>query len=165
MFYLYTVTHLNAFDFHTEYLEFLNDVKDNLQSQLKRQNRKATGNAINSLRVVANQKLKAELRGAPYLKFLETGVGSKPRGIGRAFIDRIIEWVIAKSIQPKEKQTIKQVAFAIGKSIVNEGTQIYQGQKGISISQAIKESKPTLLKEMGQKMMIDFKNGLKVKKR
>ena len=137
---------LNAFDFHTEYLEFLNDVKDNLQSQLKRQNRKATGNAINSLRVVANQKLKAELRGAPYLKFLETGVGSKPRGIGRAFIDRIIEWVI-------------------GKSIVNEGTQIYQGQKGISISQAIKESKPTLLKEMGQKMMIDFKNGLKVKKR
>ena len=73
--------------------------------------------------------------------------------------------MIAKSIQPKEKQTIKQVAFAIGKSIVNEGTQIYQGQKGISISQAIKESKPTLLKEMGQKMMIDFKNGLKVKKR
>ena len=49
--------------------------------------------------------------------------------------------------------------------LVKNGTGIKRGQKGISISQAIKESKTKLLKEMGQKMRIDFTNGLKVKKK
>jgi hypothetical protein len=77
-----------------------------------------------------------------------------------------MRWITAKpDVQPNPKQTIKQLAFAIGKSIVKNGTKIKQGQKGISISQAIKESRTKLMKEMGQKMRIDFTNGLKVKRR
>jgi hypothetical protein len=158
---------LNALNFNNEYREFLNDVKDNLIAQLKSQGRDATGYAANSLRVVSNQKLEAELRGPKYLQYLQTGVGAKPKSIGTKFINNLMRWITAKpSVQPNPKQTIKQLAFAIGKSIVKNGTKIYQGkQKGISISQAIKESRTKLIKEMGQKMRIDFTNGLKVKRR
>jgi hypothetical protein len=157
---------LNALDFNNAYREFLNDVKDNLIAQLKSQGLNATGYAANSLRVVANQKLEAELRGPKYLQYLQTGVGSQPKSIGTKFINALIQWISAKpNIQPNPKQTIKQLAFAIGKSIVKNGTSIKQGRKGISISQAIKESRTKLMKEMGQKMRIDFTNGLKVKRR
>jgi hypothetical protein len=147
---------LNALDFNNAYREFLNDVKDNLIAQLKSQGRDATGYAANSLRVVSNQKLEAELRGPKYLQYLQTGVGAQPKSISAKFINNLM---------PNPKQTIKQLAFAIGKSIVKNGTKIKQGQKGISISQAIKESRTKLMKEMGQKMRIDFTNGLKVKRR
>ena len=157
---------MNALNFNNEYREFLNDVKDNLIAQLKSQGRDATGYAANSLRVVSNQKLEAELRGPKYLQYLQTGVGSQPKSIGTKFINALIQWISAKpNIQPNPKQTIKQLAFAIGKSIVKNGTKIKQGRKGISISQAIKESRTKLMKEMGQKMRIDFTNGLKVKRR
>ena len=157
---------MNALNFNNEYREFLNDVKDNLIAQIKNKGLNATGYAANTLRVVANQKLEAELRGTKYLKYLQTGVGSQPKSIGKRFINALMEWISAKpNVQPKPKQTIKQLAFAIGNSIVKNGTGIKRGKKGISISQAIKESKTKLLKEMGQKMRIDFTNGLKVKKK
>jgi len=166
LFYLYFATPLNALDFNNEYREFLTDVKDNLIAQIKSKGLNATGYAANSLRVVANQKLEAELRGPKYLQYLQTGVGSQPKSIGTKFINALIQWISAKpNIQPNPKQTIKQLAFAIGKSIVKNGTSIKQGRKGISISQAIKESRTKLMKEMGQKMRIDFTNGLKVKRR
>lgn len=157
---------MNAIDFNNEYREFLTDVKDNLIAQIKSKGLNATGYAANTLRVVANQKLEAELRGPKYLKYIQTGVGSQPKSIGTKFINALMQWISAKpNIQPKPKQTIKQLAFAIGKSIVKNGTSIKQGRKGISVSQAIKESRTKLMKEMGQKMRIDFTNGLKVKRK
>jgi len=157
---------LNALNFNNEYREFLTDVKDNLIAQIKSKGLNATGYAANTLRVVANQKLEAELRGTKYLKYLQTGVGSQPKHIGAKFINALMEWISAKpNVQPNPKQTIKQLAFAIGNSIVKNGTSIKRGRKGISVSQAIKESKTKLLKDMGQKMRIDFTNGLKVKQR
>ena len=157
---------MNALDFNNEYREFLTDVKDNLIAQIKSKGLNATGYAANTLRVVANQKLEAELRGPKYLKYIQTGVGSQPKSIGTKFINALMQWISAKpNIQPKPKQTIKQLAFAIGKSIVKNGTSIKQGRKGISVSQAIKESRTKLMKEMGQKMRIDFTNGLKVKRK
>jgi hypothetical protein len=157
---------LIAPNFHTENQEFLNDLRDNLRVQLKRQGRKATGRAINSLRVVSNQKLNAELRGVGYLAYLQTGVGSKPKAIGSRLISNLMEWISYKGITPAPKQTIKQMAFAIANTISADGTRIFQRkEKGISISQAIKETKPKFLKEIGQKMIIDFKKGLKVKRK
>ena len=86
---------MNALNFNNEYREFLNDVKDNLIAQLKSQGRDATGYAANSLRVVSNQKLEAELRGPKYLQYLQTGVGAKPKSIGTKFINNLIRWITA----------------------------------------------------------------------
>ena len=92
---------MNALNFNNEYREFLNDVKDNLIMQLKEQNRKATGYAINSLRVVANQKLEAELRGPKYLQYLQTGIGSQPKSIGTKFINTMDYSKARRSAKPK----------------------------------------------------------------
>jgi len=82
---------LNALNFNNEYREFLNDVKDNLIAQIKSKGLNATGYAANSLRVVANQKLEAELRGPKYLKYIQTGVGAKPKSIGTKFINNLMQ--------------------------------------------------------------------------
>ena len=77
---------MNALNFNNEYREFLTDVKDNLIAQIKSKGLNATGYAANTLRVVANQKLEAELRGPKYLKYIQTGVGSQPKSIGLSLL-------------------------------------------------------------------------------
>lgn len=150
-------------DFKEEYREFLDAVKINLTAQMRSQNRIATGFAVNTLRIVANDKLEAELRGVGYFKYLQTGIGAQPKKIGKRFINFLKEWIKAKRIEPRPNEKIKQLAFRIAQSIVYKGTAIKRGQKGISISQAIKDEKPEFLKQVGAKMRIDFVKGLKIK--
>ena len=85
----------------------------------------------------------------------------------RLTFDKIkcLEYLKPHGIKCAKSSIISKGEKIDSNSIVKNGTGIKRGQKGISVSQAIKESKTKLLKEMGQKMRIDFTNGLKVKKK
>jgi len=141
-------------DFSPAYNEFLNTVKSDILSELSNQGRRATGSLANSLRVVANADLEAELRGNFYIEFLQTGIGSKPKGVSKSFVNAIESWMSAKNITGD--------ANAIAESIRKRGTAIRRGQRGIDIDQIIRDNTTTLLSDMGKVYEAQFIDGFKV---
>ncbi len=158
-------------DFKRIYREYLNTVKGDIEVQMRSQNRVASGDAIKSLRVVANQFLEAEIRGLRYIGTLEDGVGSQPSSFGSAFINDIMSWMKAKGISPLRKgkvlpstdTNIRRAAGGIARNIVRHGTKIKQGEHGLDLKEAIDENKPQLLKDMGKEMILDFTEQFKIK--
>lgn len=148
--------------------EFLTTVKEDIIKQIDAQKRNATGDLKRSLRVVSNQYLKGELRSNRYIQNLQTGVGSKPKGLP---FKEIKDWIKAKGIKPRRKgkfipateTNINRTAFVIARSIKEKGTAIKRGQKGLSIDQLIKENMPETLKDMGTKMIKDFDKDFKLR--
>lgn len=141
-------------DFSDIWREYLETVKLDLQAELRYQDMIATGNALNRLRIVQNGKLKAELRGPDYIQNLIKGQGSKPKGIGRKFIRGIRSWMFHKGIEGS--------AYAIAKAIVEKGTSIKQGKKGIDVKPIIKENLPTALESMSKELILEFKSKVKL---
>jgi len=158
-------------DFKQIYREYLNTVKGDIEVQMRRQNRVASRKGIQSLRVVANQFLTAEIRGLKYIQYLEDGVGSHPKSFGRGLIDNIAQWMKDKSISPfrngeivpSTSTNIRRAAGAIARSIVKQGTAIRRGEQGLDFQTPIQENMPQLLKDMGRKMVVEFTDKLKIK--
>lgn len=160
-------------DFKRIYREYLNTVKDDIQVEMNSQNRIASRQAYNSMRVVANQFLEAEIRGVKYIQYLENGVGSQPKTFGKGLIKNIMDWMRAKGISPFHKGQIlpstetnlKRAAGGIARSLVRNGTAIKRGEPGLHIKEAIDENKPQLLKDMGAEMVLEFKDIMKLKRK
>ena len=125
-------------NFHIVFGEYLESVKIDIQQVLKSQRRRATGNAIDSLRIVYVGG-KAELRGARYIQNLVTGVGSQPKGISRQLIRNLKTWALFKGIEAR-------AVWPIALSLVRKGTAIKRGQPGVNLKQIMKDNKTELLK-------------------
>jgi len=158
-------------DFKPIYREYLETVKSDIVVQMKQQKRYATGNSINSLRVVANQFLSAEIRGDRSISTLEDGVGNQPRAVGNNLISGLMAWMKAKGIHPFRRgevlpntdKNIRRAATGIAINMVQRGSAIKRGEKGLDIKTAIDENMPELLKGMGKIMVDDFTNEFKIK--
>ena len=137
--------------------EYLETVKGDIQTVLAQQGRRATGNAIDSMRIVQNGKLNPQLRGARYIQNLQTGRGSQPKGISRKFIQNIKTWMLHKGIEGS--------AFAIAKHLVQQGTAIKRGQPGVNIRQIMRDNMPDALKASSKDLLLEFKGKLKIRKR
>jgi hypothetical protein len=142
-----------VYDFSKVFREYLETVRDDIRREMQSQGRNASGYASNSLRIVANQRLQAELRGVRYFEALQRGV--KPKGISPAFVGKISSWMRSKGIEGS--------AFAIARSIVQRGTAIYRGQRGIDIDSILQDNRTQLLDDMGREIVFEFKKGLKVR--
>lgn len=104
--------------------DYIEDVKTHYQDLLTKDNKKATGKLINSVR--ANVKIgatqyTAELRLQDYWKYIE--YGTKPHWPPPS---AILKWIHAKPILPKAingiTPTENQLAFLIGRKISRDGT-------------------------------------------
>ena len=104
--------------------DYIEDVKNHYKDTLTRDNKKATGKLINTVR--ANVKIgatqyTAELRLQDYWKYIE--YGTKPHWPPSS---AILKWIHAKPILPKAingiTPTETQLAYLIGRKISREGT-------------------------------------------
>jgi len=150
-----------SYDLNKVLREYLDTVKDDIRSEIRSQSRYASGWAYNTLRVVGNQILKAELRGVGYLQFLQTGVGSKPRSVSPSFTQRIMQWMRAKGIQPRGGN-LRRSAGGIARSISRKGTAIKRGQRGIDIDGILQDNLTPALEGVAAEILKDFSNGLKI---
>jgi len=156
-------------NFNKQIREYLDTVKIDIQSELRIQEFEATGSAINSLRVVANQYLIGELRGVVHLNFLVKGFKTKPLAVSRAFIDNIILWMQARNIMPKRKgvivpatyTNITRSAFSIAKGIVDKGTPVTRGEKGVDIIRILNDNLPDYLEGVASDFLLNFKDKIK----
>ena len=152
--------------------EYLNTVRDDIVTEMRARNMPATGLAERTLRVVANQHLEAQIRGQIYIGALETGVGSKPRGVGNSLIRNLMVWMKAKGVSPlrngkvmpSNTDNLRRSAWGIAISLVRRGTAIYRGAKGIDLKAPIKDNMPKLLQSMGTEIVIEFKDKLTIKR-
>lgn len=105
---------------------FINDFIANYKSLLIRDNKKATGNLIQSIRPlsieVRNNKVIGEIKLADYWKYVE--YGRKPGKFPP--IDKILGWVKAKPVLPRPMNGLrepseKQIAFLIARKIARDG--------------------------------------------
>ena len=104
---------------------FLNDFISTYKSLLIRDNKKASGNLINSIKslgiVYINNKIQASIELASYWKYVE--YGRKPGKFPPP--DKILNWVSVKPIIPRPlngiKPTTKQLAFLISRKIARDG--------------------------------------------
>ena len=159
-------------DFKAAYREYLNTIIVDVKAEMREQKRRATREAINSLRVVENQFLNAQIRGVKYFDYLRDHSGSKPRGIGRELVSNLMEWMKFKGIQPERRGKIepstegnyKRSAFGIAQNMVDNGNEIYRGQKGIDFHTPIRENMPELLEDMGRVMVVSFTDKLTIKR-
>ena len=105
---------------------FIDDFVKTYKSLLKRDNKKATGNLIDSVKPLelefANNKYTGSISLASYWKYVEYG-----RRKGGKFppFDKILEWVKVKPVLPREingiKPTQKQLTFLICRKIARDG--------------------------------------------
>lgn len=105
---------------------FLNDFIATYKGLLIRDNKKASGNLISSLKPVSiqlnNNKFEAEISIASYWKYVE--YGRKPGKFPPT--DKILEWIKVKPVLPRpinghKPPTEKQLAFLISRKIAREG--------------------------------------------
>lgn len=160
-------------NFDRQFTDFLTNVRKDIQSQFDSTGLNASGFARNSLKVVANQFLKAEIRGRRYTAYLETGFKEKPKSIGRRFIDGLISWMKSRGIQPQRRgeiapyteDNIKRSAFNIARSIVKTGTSINKGRKGLNFEEAINANMTPFLESVGAEFVVSFTDKLKIKRK
>lgn len=150
---------------------YLVEVKKDLVQQIDNQALIASGRMKNSLRVVANQRLVGELRGTLYTQYNEKGFNVKPKNVSRRFVDNIKEWMYYKGISPKRNgeilpatsTNIRRSAFAIAKGIIDNGTPVTQGLKGIDIEGAMKKHESAYLNNIGKEFFKSFDERLTIK--
>lgn len=105
---------------------FINDFIDTYKRYLIRDNKKASGNLIRSLKPVSikfsNNKIQGEIYIAEYWKYVEYGrrPGKFPP------IDKILNWIKVKPVLPRpmnglKPPTEKQLAFIISRKIARDG--------------------------------------------
>ena len=150
--------------------EYLETVKLDVLSDLNSRGMNATGNLKQSLRVVENQYLRAQLRGADYLNYLISMNNSKrPRSRGRTFIDNIITWMKARGIRPQRENKIvpatntnyRRSAFAIAGGIMTKGTKYQKPppqERGIDLRGHLKDNLPPYLEGITRELLINFKD-------
>lgn len=105
---------------------FIDDFVNTYKGLLKRDNKKATGNLIDSVKPLelefANNKYTGSISLASYWKYVEYG-----RRKGGKFppFNKILEWVKVKPVLPREingiKPTQKQLTFLICRKIARDG--------------------------------------------
>lgn len=105
---------------------FIDDFVKTYKDLLKRDNKKATGNLIDSVKPLelefSNNKYTGSISLASYWKFVEYG-----RRKGGKFppFNKILEWVKVKPVLPREingiKPTQKQLTFLICRKIARDG--------------------------------------------
>jgi len=157
-----------AINFDRQIREYLDTVKIDIQSELRSQSLMASGNAFNSLRVVANKFLIGELRGVVYLNFLIRGFKGKPKNVSTSFIDNIIAWMGFKGVQPQRdgliveatENNIRRSAFAIAKGITETGTRITRGEAGIPLNRILKDNLPKYLEGVQGQLLVSFQDSL-----
>ena len=158
-----------AINFNPAIREYLDTVKIDIVSEMNNQRLVASGTAISSLRVVANQFLIGELRGQAYINTLIKGYSGRPGSIGRKFVDNIITWMQAKGIQPMiDNQVapdtegyIRRSAYAIAKGIVDTGTRINKGNAGIPLTKILEENLADYLEGVAGELLISFSDNIK----
>jgi hypothetical protein len=137
-------------NFKNAFREFLNTVKDDIVAYLTYEDLRATGNAIDTLRVITNKEQQAELRGVRYIQNLVRGVGSQPRGIGREFLENLKRWAFFRGIEAR-------AVYPIAKTIVEKGTSIKQRERGIPpLERIVNENKPQLLKDVSNELILGY---------
>lgn len=106
--------------------KFINDFVSNYKKILKRDNKKATGDLINSIKPLeiefSSTKATGSISLANYWKYVEYG-----RRAGGKFppFNKILDWVKIKPVLPRPvngiKPTEKQLAFLISRKIARDG--------------------------------------------
>ena len=160
-------------NFDRQFTDFLTNVRKDIQGQFREQDLNASGFAMNSLKVVANQYIKAQIVGRRYTKYLEKGWKGRPKSVGRNFVDNIIQWMSFRGIQPKRdgkiipstETNIKRSAFGIAKGITQFGTSVNKGFKGLEFQKAINQNMSPFLQSIGAEFTIEFKEKLKIKRK
>lgn len=116
---------------------YLEDIATDIRSAIDRQNLGATGRAKGSIKIRNNRNIVA----IGYISTLFRTVGRRP---GKFVpIRNLIQWIIAKGIQPRNLETgrfvrIKSLAFAISKTIQRRGTRIFRDhRRGIQMKRII----------------------------
>ena len=158
-------------DFNKQIREYLDTVKIDIVSEMRNQRLVASGQAISSLRVVANQFLIGELRGEAYINTLMKGYNQRPKHVGRRFLDRIINWMRIKGIQPMNdgqvspntEGYIKRSAYGIAQSIVDNGTRINKGEAGVDLVKILDENLPDYLEGVAGELLVSFSDNLNKK--
>lgn len=142
---------------------YIEDVKTHYQDLLTRDNKRATGKLINSVK--ANVKIgatmyTAELRLQDYWKYIE--YGTKPHWPPKS---AILKWIHAKPVLPKAingiTPTQDQLAFLIGRKISRTGTPAgnYLGDSIDDINAWYKTKfEEALSKDVGDELAIIFNN-------
>lgn len=105
--------------------QFIKDFIDSYKTILIRDNKKASGNLINSLKPVSlefkDNKYTASISLASYWKYVE--YGRKPGKFPPP--DKILDWIKIKPIIPRPNKGItpsqKQLAFLISRKIARDG--------------------------------------------
>ena len=159
-------------EFKQENTAFLRNVKQDIQEQFKNRDLIASGFAVNSLKIVANQFINAQIVGRKYTAYLETGFKGKPKNVSTSFINGIIAWMASRGIAPMRNgevlpstsTNIKRSAFGIARGIVSRGTSINQGRQGLEIEVAIQKNMTPYLESIGANYVATFKDKLKIKK-
>lgn len=158
-------------DFKTENTEFLRNVLKDIKQQFKTRDLVASGFAINSMKIVANQFITAQIVGRKYTEYLQTGFKGKPRNVSRSFVDGIMLWMGYRGILPKRNgeiipsttTNIKRSAFGIARGIVKRGTSINQGRQGLEFERAIESNMTPYMESIGKKYLVTFQEKTKIK--
>lgn len=116
--------------------EYGEEVAQFYKKKLISDNKKATGDLINSVKSqieIAGEKYIVELELADYWKYVESG--AKPHWPP---VNKIIKWIKDKPIIPREvkgiKPTTEQLAFLIGRKISRDGI-----KGGLQLSETVAE--------------------------
>jgi len=162
-------------DLEKEIRTYLKAVRKDVAQQIKTHNFIASGRMLANFRVAANQFLAGEIRGVFYMNFLQEGA-TKPKGVNRAFIKNIVDWMRFRGIQPKRRSrdgalsvvpstvtNIKRAAFGIAKGIVADGTPATRREKNLDIVGAMNRHKSEYLEAIGKQFLLTFEDNLKIK--
>lgn len=135
--------------------EYCNRFEALYKQKLQEDGRMATGDLINSVRLsieVGEENISCILNVEDYYYYVENG-----RGAGRfPPIQKIIQWVEAKGIQPYPTSdgrlpTTPQLAYLIGRKIANEG---YEGKP--SLANTIEELNTIYTLKLQEALIDDF---------
>lgn len=127
------------------------------KNKLQRDNKKATGELINSIKgeiVDGGTVFTFQIELADYWKWIENG--TKPHWPP---VDAIKKWIVAKPIIPKEVSGIKptndQLAYLIGRKIAKDGT-----KAGLQLAETIEELNDILVKRVEDALTKDIEKYL-----
>lgn len=143
--------------------DYIEDIKTHYQDLLTKDNKKATGKLINSVRANVNigaTQYTAELRLQDYWKYIE--YGTKPHWPPPS---AILKWIHAKPILPKAingiTPTENQLAYLIGRKISKTGTKagnyLYDSIDDVNAWYKTK-FEDALAKDVGDELAVIFNN-------
>ena len=148
--------------------EYLETVKGDIIIDLDSNHMNATGFLRSSLRVVENQYLDAQLRGANYLPFVQTQPRTRKPNSPR-FWYQIFLWMQAKGIAPERDgkvlpattTNLRRSAYAIAKGITERGTKYQRGARGVDLREHMKANLPKALEGISGEFLTQFRDKAK----